>query len=90
MFNLCLKAVYKRGVFFVGNSHLSAVGKESTDLEVYSEEPRRAVLNVMILQQKDFDQRMVSKTDNLDMPFFTFDALSFPMELDTKVLQELW
>lgn len=40
--------------------------KETTELEVHSEGPRRVVLNVMILQQKGFDQSMVSKTENLD------------------------
>lgn len=77
-------------MLFLGNSHLSAVGKEITELEVHSEGPRRVVLNVMILQQKGFDQSMVSKTENLDMHFFTFDVLSFPTELDNKVLQESW
>lgn len=45
-------------MFFVGNSHLSAVGKETTELEVNSEGSRRVVLKVMILQQRGFDQSM--------------------------------
>lgn len=77
-------------VVLVGNSHLSTVVKETTELEIHSEGPRRVVLNVMILQQKGFDQSMVFKTENIDMHFFTFDVLSFPLELDTKVLQESW
>lgn len=78
-------------MLFVGNSHLSVVGKETTGLEIHSEGPRReSSFKCHDLRAKRFWSELVSRTENLNMNFFTFDVLGFPMELDTKVLQESW